>query len=72
MVQMRRLGLETRQAIAESKKSGETPNFSDVCRKYEMFILDPKTQPKVASFYAIKYARFQAKVNFSLNFDGFL
>lgn len=41
---------------------GSRPNYAEVTRRYERIIHDPNTSPRVSSFYAIKFARFQVRV----------
>lgn len=38
-------------------------DFSSVIARFEKHIRDPRNSTKIASFYAIKFARFHAKVH---------
>lgn len=62
-IQMRRLGVERRTAVYTARKREEsTPDYSDLCRRYEILIHDDQMAPRVASTFAMKFARFQSKV----------
>ena len=54
------LGTSTGVIVAE--RASTKPNYSQVTARYERIIHDPTTPVRVASFYAVKFARFQAKV----------
>ncbi len=62
-IQLRLLGIERRQAITEALSNPEKgADFSELGAKYEKLLRDPKIPTRVVSFYALKFARFQAKV----------
>lgn len=44
------------------RNSASKANYANVCSRYERIIHDPTTPRRVASFFAIKFARFQAKI----------
>uniref|UniRef100_A0A914W2K5 Suppressor of forked domain-containing protein n=1 Tax=Plectus sambesii TaxID=2011161 RepID=A0A914W2K5_9BILA len=67
MIQLRRIGVERRQAthdarIRSTDDQEVAPDFAQVTATYEKHIRDPRTPTKMASFYALKFARFHAKV----------
>lgn len=64
MVQMRRIGVDRRQATKAAIESDDgKPDFGSVISRYERFIRDVRTPTRLASFYAIKFARFQSRVS---------
>lgn len=75
-IQLRRIGLMRRQAALNtavdkgekvSPAAGSTSasvSYSDVAHTYESIIRDSTYSPRALAFYAIKYARFVAKVSF--------
>lgn len=61
VVARRRCGIERRQAIAKAAATSDQPDFSVVTARYEKLLRDPKLPTRVHSYYAIKFARFNAK-----------
>lgn len=80
MIEMRRLGLERRRILAKAANRAAgadadedgaaltSEEFAEVSKIYESKIRDRSTKPKVATFYAVKYARFLAKVKIRIAF----
>lgn len=60
-VALRRIGLERRKARADRASSSDSTDYTNVIARYEKLIHDPKTSRVMASFYALKFARFQVK-----------
>lgn len=61
-IELRRIGLERRELAARHHSSKEGPDYSDIVKMYESLIRHKAESPTVASFFAVKYARFIAKV----------
>ena len=64
MIKLRRIGLERRRAFRDATTVDTKPDYANVASRYERILRDSRTPTRVASFYAVKFARFQAKVCF--------
>ncbi|VDK58917.1 unnamed protein product [Anisakis simplex] len=60
IVPLRRIGIERRMAISMTA-NGATVDYSSVISRFERLIQDAQTPRRLATFYAIKLARFHAK-----------
>ncbi|VDO79421.1 unnamed protein product [Soboliphyme baturini] len=71
LIKARQLGLERRMAVHSAmREDGDgIPDFEDFCKHCELLFNDPKVPSKIASFYAIKYARFHSKSNVHIYFE---
>lgn len=64
IVLLRKTGVELRRAMSKSSLDNDEPcDYSLVCKEFETLIAEAKSI-KIATFFAIKYARFHEKVFF--------
>uniref|UniRef100_A0A915AYC5 Pre-mRNA-processing factor 39 n=1 Tax=Parascaris univalens TaxID=6257 RepID=A0A915AYC5_PARUN len=60
IIPLRRVGIE-RRMLTLNTAHGATPDYSSVISHFERLIQDPQTPRRLATFYALKLARFHAK-----------
>uniref|UniRef100_A0A0M3IV78 Tetratricopeptide repeat protein n=1 Tax=Ascaris lumbricoides TaxID=6252 RepID=A0A0M3IV78_ASCLU len=60
VIPLRRVGIE-RRMLTLNTPHGATPDYSSVISHFERLIQDPQTPRRLATFYALKLARFHAK-----------
>uniref|UniRef100_A0A0N5ARA7 Suf domain-containing protein n=1 Tax=Syphacia muris TaxID=451379 RepID=A0A0N5ARA7_9BILA len=61
IIALRRIGIERRLAKGQAE-DGRAPDYSQVISRFERLIHDPLTPTKISTFYALKLARFHARI----------